>query len=216
MTDKAPGTRSEIQELVGRYYREHHAPTPFDPDHDPVRYAGRVFGEEEMRYLVDSSLDFYLTASRFTEEFEAGIADYLGCSDALFVNSGSSANLVALTTLTSPRLGDRRLKPGDEVITVAAGFPSTVAPIVQNGLMPVFVDVRLGDYNADPDQLRAAVSPRTRAIMLAHTLGVPFDLDTVMDLVEAHDLWLIEDNCDALGARHRDRLTGTFGHLATS
>jgi CDP-6-deoxy-D-xylo-4-hexulose-3-dehydrase len=218
VTDARPDaaeTRGEILDLVSRYYRERHAPPPFDPDRDPVRYAGRVFGEEELRSLVDSSLDFYLTASRFTEEFEAGIADYLGLSDALFVNSGSSANLVALTTLTSPKLGDRRLKPGDEVITVAAGFPSTVAPIVQNRLVPVFVDVRLGDYNADPDQLRAAVSPRTRAIMLAHTLGVPFDLDTVMELVEQHDLWLVEDNCDALGSRYRDRLTGTFGHLST-
>jgi CDP-6-deoxy-D-xylo-4-hexulose-3-dehydrase len=214
--DDAADTRRQVLELVGRFYRERHAPMPFDPARDPVRYAGRVFGEEEMRYLVDSSLDFYLTASRFTEQFEAGFADYLGVSDALFVNSGSSANLVALTTLTSPKIGDRRLQPGDEVITVAAGFPSTVSPILQNGLVPVFVDVRLGDYNADPDQLRAAVSPRTRAIMLAHTLGVPFDLDTVMELVEKHDLWLVEDNCDALGARHRGRLTGTFGHLATS
>jgi CDP-6-deoxy-D-xylo-4-hexulose-3-dehydrase len=212
----AAGTRGEILELVGRYYRERHAPQQFDPDRDPVRYAGRVFGEEELRFLVDSSLDFYLTASRYTEEFEAGIADYLGLSDALFVNSGSSANLVALTALTSPKLGERRLKPGDEVITVAAGFPSTVAPIVQNGLVPVFVDIRLCDYNADPEQLRAAVSPRTRAIMLAHTLGVPFDLDTVMELVDAHDLWFVEDNCDALGSRYGDRLTGTFGHLATS
>src|SRR5664279_2755439 len=219
VTDARPdaaGTRSEILGLVGRYYRERHVLPPFDPDRDSVHYAGRVFGEEEMRYLVDSSLDFYLTASRFTEEFEAGMAEYLGVSDALFVNSGSSANLVALTTLTSHKLGTRRLMPGDEVITVAAGFPSTVAPIVQNGLVPVFVDVRLGDYNADPGQLRAAVSPRTRAIMLAHTLGVPFDLDTVMELVEKHELWLVEDNCDALGSRFRDRLTGTFGHLATS
>ena len=165
----------------GSTYQEQFASRPFNPGRDLAHYAGRVFGEEEMRNLVDSSLDFYLTASRYTERFEAGVADYLGLSDALFVNSGSSANLVALTTLTSPKLGDRRLKPGDEVITVAAGFPSTVAPIVQNGLVPVFVDVRLGDYNADPDQLRAAVSPRTRAIMMAHTLGVPFDLDTVMD-----------------------------------
>jgi CDP-4-dehydro-6-deoxyglucose reductase, E1 len=219
MTDARDGpadTRTEILELTSRYYRERHAPKPFDPGRDSIRYAGRVFGEEEMRYLVDSSLDFYLTASRFTEQFEAGFADYLGLSDALFVNSGSSANLVALTTLTSPLLGDRRLKPGDEVITVAAGFPSTVAPIVQNGLVPVFVDVRLGDYSVDPDELRAAVSPRTRAIMLAHTLGVPFDLDTVMNIVQAHDLWFVEDNCDALGATHRGRLTGTFGHLATS
>ncbi len=214
--DGASDTRTEILELVGRYYRERHAPKPFDAGQDAVRYAGRVFGEEEMRLLVDSSLDFYLTASRYTEEFEAGVADYLGRSDALFVNSGSSANLVALTTLTSPKLGDRRLKPGDEVITVAAGFPSTVAPIVQNGLVPVFVDVRLGDYNADPDGLRAAISPRTRAIMVAHTLGVPFDLDTVMELVEKHDLWFVEDNCDALGSTYRDRLTGTYGHLATS
>jgi CDP-6-deoxy-D-xylo-4-hexulose-3-dehydrase len=214
--DDAEGTRNEILELVGRYYRERHSPRPFEPDSDPVRYAGRVFGEAEMRSLVDSSLDFYLTASRFTEQFEAGVAEYLGLSDALFVNSGSSANLVALTTVTSPLLGERRLKPGDEVITVAAGFPSTVAPIVQNGLVPVFVDVRLGDYNADPEGLRAAISPRTRAIMLAHTLGVPFDLDTVMELVTANDLWFIEDNCDALGSRFRDRLTGTFGHVATS
>jgi CDP-6-deoxy-D-xylo-4-hexulose-3-dehydrase len=206
--------RTEILDLVGKYHGERHAAKPFDPAHDPVHYAGRVFGEEELRYLVDSSLDFYLTASRFTEEFEAGIADYLGVSDALFVNSGSSANLVALTALTSPKLGERALRPGDEVITVAAGFPSTVAPIVQNGLVPVFVDVTLGDYNADPEQLRAAVGERTRAIMLAHTLGVPYDLDTVMELVEKHDLWLVEDDCDALGSRYRDRLTGTFGHLA--
>lgn len=214
--DEAAATRREILELVGRYYRERHAPAPFEPGRDPVRFAGRVFGAEELESLVDSSLDFYLTASRFTEQFEAGLADYLGLSEALFVNSGSSANLVALTSLTSPTLGERRLRPGDEVITVAAGFPSTVAPIVQNGLVPVFVDIRPSDHNADPEQLRAAVSSRTRAVMLAHTLGVPFDLDTVLDLVSAHDLWLVEDNCDALGSRYRGRLTGTFGHLATS
>ena len=211
----ADETRARILELVARYYRERHVRPPFDPEHDPVRYAGRVYGEQELLNLVEASLDFYLTAGRFTEEFEAGVADRLGLDEALLVNSGSSANLVALTALTSPTLSERRLRPGDEVITVAAGFPSTVAPIVQNGLVPVFVDVRLGDYNADPDQLRAAVTPRTRAIMLAHTLGVPFDLDTVMDLVRAHDLWLVEDNCDALGARFRGRLTGTFGHLST-
>lgn len=212
----AMGTRDEILALVSRYHGERHGARPFEPGRDPVRYAGRVFGPEEMQLLVDASLDFYLTASRFTEQFEAGVAEYLGLSDALFVNSGSSANLVALTALTSPKLDDRRLRAGDEVITVAAGFPSTVAPIVQNRLTPVFVDVRLGDYNADPEQLRAAISPRTRAIMLAHTLGVPFDLETVMDLVATHDLWLVEDNCDALGSRYRGRLTGSFGHLATS
>jgi CDP-6-deoxy-D-xylo-4-hexulose-3-dehydrase len=214
--EAAAETRDQILDLAGRYYRERHAPRPFDPDHDSVRYAGRVFGEAEIRALIDSSLDFYLTASRYTEAFEAGFADYLGLSDALFVNSGSSANLVALTTLTSPKLGDRRLQPGDEVVTVAAGFPSTVAPIVQNRLLPVFVDVRLGDYNVDPDELRAAISPRTKAIMLAHTLGVPFDVDAVLEVVQEHGLWFVEDNCDALGATYRDRLTGTFGHLATS
>ena len=212
----ATATREAILDLVARYARERHTPAPFDPARDPVRYAGRVFGEEELRALVDSALDFYLTASRFTEAFEAGFADYLGLGNALFVNSGSSANLAAVTALTSPRLGDRRLQPGDEVVTVAAGFPSTVSPIVQNRLVPVFVDVRLDDYNADPEALRAAVGPRTRAIVLAHTMGVPYDLDTVMDLVAAHDLWLVEDNCDALGSRYRGRLTGTFGHLATS
>ena len=212
----ATATREAILDLVARYARERHTPAPFDPARDPVRYAGRVFGEEELRALVDSALDFYLTASRFTEAFEAGFADYLGLGNALFVNSGSSANLAAVTALTSPRLGDRRLQPGDEVLTVAAGFPSTVSPIVQNRLVPVFVDVRLDDYNADPDALRAAVGPPTRAIVLAHTMGVPYDLDTVMDLVAAHDLWLVEDNCDALGSRYRGRLTGTFGHVATS
>jgi CDP-6-deoxy-D-xylo-4-hexulose-3-dehydrase len=215
MSDAA-ATRREILDLVGRYARERFAPAPFDPGRDAVRYAGRVFDERELTALVDSALDFYLTASRFTEAFEAGFADYLGLGDALFVNSGSSANLAAVTALTSPKLGDRRLRPGDEVVTVAAGFPSTVAPIVQNRMVPVFVDVRLDDYNADPDALREAIGPRTRAIMLAHTMGVPFDLDTVMELVKAHDLWLVEDNCDALGSRYRGRLTGTFGHVATS
>src|SRR5436190_503467 len=209
-SDDAAVTRDQILDLVSRYYTQRHARREFDPSRDSVRYAGRVFGEAEMRALVDSSLDFYLTASRYTEQFEAGFADYLGLSDALFVNSGSSANLVALTTLTSTKLGDRRLQPGDEVITVAAGFPSTVAPIIQNRLVPVFVDVRLGDYNVDPDQLRAAISPRTRAVMLAHALGVPFDLDTVMSLVEKHDLWFVEDTGDALGSLYHGRLTGTF------
>jgi len=139
----------------------------------------------------------------------------MGVSDALLVNSGSSANLVALTTLTSPKLGDRRLKPGDEVVTVAAGFPTTLGPILQNNLVPVFVDVNLGDYTGIADQLREAVGPKTRAIMMAHTMGVPFDLDVVGELAKQHDLWVVEDNCDALGSRYRGKLTGTFGHLAT-
>ena len=210
-------TREQILGLVKQYYQEKFAGTlrGFDPSRDLVHYAGRVFDAEEIVNLVDASLDFYLTANRYAERFEADFADYLGLSDALLVNSGSSANLVALTALTSPKLGERRLKPGDEVITVAAGFPSTVAPIVQNRLVPVFVDVNLGDYTAIPERLADAVTLKTRAIMMAHTMGVPFNLDAVMGLVKERDLWLIEDNCDALGSRYHGQLTGTFGHVAT-
>jgi CDP-6-deoxy-D-xylo-4-hexulose-3-dehydrase len=211
----AKALRAQIGSLVRQYYREQFSPGAFHPGSDLVHYAGRVFDAEELCALVDASLDFFLTANRYAERFEADFAEYLGVSNAILVNSGSSANLVALSTLTSPTLGERRLKPADEVITVAAGFPTTVAPILQNGLVPVFVDVTLGDYTANIDQVRAAIGPRTRAIMMAHTLGVPFDLDAVMDVAKRHDLWLIEDNCDALGSRFGGRLTGTFGHLAT-
>jgi CDP-4-dehydro-6-deoxyglucose reductase, E1 len=207
--------RQQILALVRDYYRAQFAGRRFDPAKDLVHYAGRVFDDEELCSLVDASLDFYLTANRYAERFEAEFAGYLSLSEALLVNSGSSANLVALTALTSPKLGERRLKPGDEVITVAAGFPTTVAPIIQNRLVPVFVDVNLGDYTAKPEALRDAVGPRTRAIMMAHTLGVPFDLDTVMSLVKEHDLWLIEDNCDALGSTYQGKLTGTFGHVSS-
>jgi CDP-6-deoxy-D-xylo-4-hexulose-3-dehydrase len=207
--------REQIAALVREYHQAQFGGRTFTPGKDLVHFAGRVFDEKELESLVDASLDFFLTANRYAERFEAEFAEYLGVGDAVLVNSGSSANLVALTALTSPKLGDRRLTPGDEVVTIAAGFPTTLAPIVQNGLVPVFVDVRLGDYNADPERLREAIGPRTRAIMMAHTLGVPFDLDTVMELAAKHDLWVIEDNCDALGSRYRDRFTGTFGHLAT-
>jgi CDP-6-deoxy-D-xylo-4-hexulose-3-dehydrase len=165
--------------------------------------------------LVDASLDFFLTAGRYAEEFEENFAEKLGVSHALLVNSGSSANLVALSALTSLKLGNRRLEPGDEVVTVAAGFPTTLAPILQNQLIPVFVDVSLGDYTAIPERIAQAVGPKTRAIMMAHTLGVPFDLDVVMELAKKHDLWVIEDNCDALGSAYRNRLTGSFGHIAS-
>lgn len=181
----------------------------------PIHYAGRVYDGRELANLIDASLDFFLTAGRYADEFERRFASYLGVPHVCLVNSGSSANLLALTALTSPKLGPRRLKPGDEVITVACGFPTTLAPIIQNRLTPVFVDVNLGDYNAIPDRLRKAVGPRTRAIMLAHTLGVPFPLDDAMRLAKKHNLWLVEDNCDALGARYRGKLTGTFGHLST-
>ena len=207
--------REQILALVEAYYQEKYSDRPFNPERDRIHFAGRVFDAEELVNLVDASLDFFLTANRYAEEFESSFAEFLGVSNALLVNSGSSANLVALTALTSPRLGDRRLKPGDEVLTVAAAFPTTVAPIIQNRLVPVFVDVNLGDYNAKPEQLAQAVGPKTRAIMMAHTLGVPFDLDAVLELVKEHDLWLVEDNCDALGSTYRGRLTGTYGHLAT-
>jgi CDP-6-deoxy-D-xylo-4-hexulose-3-dehydrase len=207
--------REQIDGLVRQYYQEQFSNRSFNPETDLVHYAGRVFDAEELSQLVDASLDFFLTANRYADRFEADFADYLGVSDALLVNSGSSANLVALTTLTSPKLGDRRLKPGDEVLTVAAGFPTTLGPILQNNLVPVFVDVNLGDYTGISDQLREAVGPKTRAIMMAHTMGVPFDLDVVGELAKKHDLWVVEDNCDALGSKYRGKLTGTFGHLAT-
>ena len=212
---RANELRQEILDLVRQYNRVKFAKKPFDPGHSLLHYAGRVFDEQELVNLVDASLDFYLTTNRYAEQFEADFADYFNLSNALLVNSGSSANLIALTSLTSPQLGKRALKPGDEVITVAAGFPTTVAPIVQNRLVPVFVDVNLGDYTAIPERLKQAISPKTRAIFMAHTLGVPFNLDVVMDLAAENDLWVIEDNCDALGSRYRERLTGTFGHIAT-
>ena len=208
-------TREDILKLVRKYYAEKFGTVRFNSDTDLVHYAGRVFDEQELVNLVDSSLDFFLTAGRYAEQFENRFAEYLGLSNAMLVNSGSSANLIALSALTSPKLGERRLKPGDEVITVAAGFPTTLAPIIQNQLIPVFVDVNLGDYTAIPERLEEAISPRTRAIFMAHTLGVPFNLDIVTELVKRHSLWLIEDNCDALGSRYHGKLTGTFGHLAT-
>lgn len=207
--------RRQILELVRQYYQERFAGSRFEPGRDLVHYAGRVFDDRELCNLVDASLDFNLTAGRYARRFEARLSEYLGLSNALLVNSGSSANLVAVTTLTSPKLGERQLQPGDEVVTVAAAFPTTVAPILQNQLVPVFVDISLGDYTAIPEQLAEAVGPRTRAIVLAHTLGVPFDLTVAQSLAQKHSMWLIEDNCDALGSRYIGRLTGTFGHLAT-
>ena len=207
--------RSKILDLVRDYYGERFAPKDFLPGRDLVHYAGRVFDGEELVNLVDAGLDFYLTANRYVDRFEKDFAAYLGINHALLVNSGSSANLIALTTLTSPLLRDRRLKPGDEVLTVACGFPTTLNPILQNQLTPVFVDVNLGDYTAIPERLAEAVTINTKAIMMAHTMGVPFDLDAVMEIVRKHRLWLIEDNCDALGSTYKGSLTGTFGHLST-
>jgi CDP-6-deoxy-D-xylo-4-hexulose-3-dehydrase len=207
--------RAEILKLVGEYYSERFTGHAFTPGIDLVHTGGRVFDADELVKLVDSSLDFFLTASRYADQFESEFAELFGTGNAFLVNSGSSANLLALTTLTSPKLAERRLRAGDEVITVAAGFPTTVAPIVQNRLVPVFVDVNLGDYTAISARIEEAIGPKTHAIMMAHTLGVPFDLDTVLRLAKEHDLWVVEDSCDALGSRYRGQLTGTFGDLAT-
>jgi len=207
--------RDEILAKVRDYHEATWGKRRFDPDQDAVPVSGRVFDSEELVMLVDSALDFWLTTGRYAAALERGLAGYLGLRHAMLTNSGSSANLLALSALTSPQLGDRRLKPGDEVITVAAGFPTTVNPILQNRLTPVFLDVSLQTGNVLPDRLEAAVGPRTGAVMLAHTLGNPFDLDAVQAVCKKHDLWLIEDNCDALGSTYRGRLTGTFGDLAT-
>jgi CDP-6-deoxy-D-xylo-4-hexulose-3-dehydrase len=206
--------RKQILEQVRQFHRADLRP-PFRPGEDPVRYAGRHFDERELANLVDASLDFWLTAGRYSDEFEAGLADYLGVPYTLLVNSGSSANLVAFSTLTSPKLKDRAIRPGDEVITVAAGFPTTVNPILQNGAVPVFVDVDLGTYVPTLESIEAALSPKTKAVMIAHTMGVPFRVRELRAWCDQHGMWLVEDNCDALGSRYDGQLTATFGDLAT-
>jgi CDP-6-deoxy-D-xylo-4-hexulose-3-dehydrase len=206
--------RAEIRERVRRLVRERLARATFEPGQSVVPYAGRIYDEAEVVAAVEASLDFWLTLGPYGERFERALATKVGARHALLVNSGSSANLVALSALTSPKL-DRPLVPGDEVITVAAGFPTTLNPILQNGCVPVFVDVMLRTHVADPNMIEAAVGPRTRAIMMAHTLGNPFDLDAVTDICRRHGLFLVEDNCDALGSLYHGRYTGTFGDLAT-
>jgi len=213
----AEAIRRQILQLVGEYQRSVAAARePFRPGISPVPCAGRVYDAAEMANLVESALDFWLTAGRFAAEFERRFAAFFGVRHAMLVNSGSSANLLALSALTSPKLGARRLRPGDEVITVAAGFPTTVNPSVQNRLIPVFVDIHIPTYNVDVARLEAARSPRTRAVMMAHTLGNPFDLAAVTDFCRRHDLWLIEDCCDAVGATFAGRGVGTFGDVATA
>lgn len=216
-TKRAQEIRQQILALTREYHAAQFAEKRvFEPGVSRVTYASRVFDEQEMENLVDSSLDFWLTYGRYSQEFESGLARFLGIKHALLVNSGSSANLLAFAALTSERLGARKVNPDDEVITVAAGFPTTVAPIVQYGAVPVFVDVTLGTYNIDVSQLDLALSPKTKAVMLAHTLGNPFDIDAVRSFCDANELWLIEDNCDALGGEYRGRKTGTFGDIGTS
>ncbi|HEY1494634.1 MAG TPA: lipopolysaccharide biosynthesis protein RfbH [Candidatus Solibacter sp.] len=216
MTERKQELRKQILDLVGEYCAEAFPSRPFVPGESSVPVSGKVFDGAEMRLLVDSSLDFWLTTGRFAEQFEKEFARWFGIRECVLVNSGSSANLVAVSALTSPKLGDRRLRPGDEVITLAAGFPTTVNPIIQNNLVPVFIDVHVPTYNVDVTQLEQALSPRTRALFFAHTLGNPFDLDAVKAFAARHDLWLIEDSCDAVGAVYRGRKVGTFGDLATT
>lgn len=212
--------REEIKKLVIQYYHQFkEKKNAFTPG-NRITYAARVFDEQEMCALTDATLDFWLTTGRFAEQFEKEFATWIGVKYAHLVNSGSSANLIAFSVLTAPELGKRQIKRGDEVITVACGFPTTVAPILQYGAVPVFVDVTVPQYNIDVSQLEKALSPRTKAVMIAHTLGNPFDLAAVKSFCDAHDLWLVEDNCDALGTKYtidgQTKFTGTWGDIGTS
>jgi CDP-6-deoxy-D-xylo-4-hexulose-3-dehydrase len=206
--------RSEIFEHVREFYASK-CQDVFIPGISQINYAGRIYDEKELISLVDASIDFWLTTGRYAEQFEKDLADFLGVKYCLLTNSGSSANLLAVSALTSPKLGEKKLKTGDEVITTACGFPSTLNPIIQNNLVPVFIDVDLGTYNIQVNQIEAAISEKTKAIVIPHTLGNPADLDTIMKIVKKYDLWFIEDNCDALGSRYNGKYTGTFGHIST-
>jgi CDP-6-deoxy-D-xylo-4-hexulose-3-dehydrase len=202
-------------EFIATELAERHPSQPFIPGESPIAVTGKVFGKEELSAAVEASLDFWLTAGPYTEKFESQFAKTVGMRHAFMVNSGSSANLLALTSLTSPKHGDRALRSGDEVLTVAAGFPTTVTPILQNNLVPVYIDVDLETYVANDEALENAIGPKTKAIMMAHTLGNPFNLDLVQKLAKKHDLWLIEDSCDALGGTYKGQNLGTFGDLST-
>lgn len=215
MVDKASQLRRQILDLAAQYFEVSSSSGEFIPGVSPVPVSGKVIDGDDVSAVVDSALDAWFTTGRFAENFERDLARFVGVRSASLVNSGSSANLLALTTLTSPKLGDRRLNPGDEVITVAAGFPTTVNPIFQNRLVPVFVDVTVPEYEIDVRHLEAALTPRTKAVFLAHTLGNVFDLEAVTAFTRKHKLWLIEDCCDALGSTYRGRNVGTFGDIAT-
>ena len=211
--------RQQILDLVKEYCQKYHKKAPYK-EGDRITYAARFYGEEEMLNLVDSSLEFWLTSGRYTDEFEKSFGEFLGVKHVALVNSGSSANLLAFMALTSHLLGDKRVKKGDEVITVAAGFPTTVTPIIQFGAVPVFVDITIPEYNIDVSMLEKAYSNKTKAVMMAHTLGNPFNIKAVKEFCDKHDLWLIEDNCDALGSKYVidgvEKYTGTIGDIGTS
>lgn len=210
---------NQILEIVSEYCKKYHAKKPY-ANGDRIPYASRVYDEKEMVNLIDSALEFWLTSGRYTDRFEAEICKYLGVKYCNFVNSGSSANLLAFMTLTSPLLGEKAIRPGDEIITVACGFPTTVAPVIQYGAVPVFVDMTIPQYNIDVSKLENALSDRTKAVVIAHTLGNPFDIEAVKEFCDKHKLWLIEDNCDALGSRYMYKgemlFTGTVGDIGTS
>lgn len=217
LSREAETLRQEILERVARYHElAFGGERPFNPGMSRIPYAGRVFDADELVRLVDASLEFWLTYGQYSQQLERELAEFLGVRYCHLVNSGSSANLLAFMALTAPSLGERRVQRGDEVITVAAGFPTTVAPIIQYGAVPVFVDVDLVTANVDVSRLETALSSKTKALMLAHTLGNPFDLGTVQRFCEQHGLWLVEDNCDALGSRYGGRYTGSFGDIGTS
>jgi CDP-6-deoxy-D-xylo-4-hexulose-3-dehydrase len=213
--NRAQALREQIAHLVDEYAAIALAPQPFQPGVSVMPPSGKVIGAEELKNMVEASLDGWLTTGRFNDEFEKRLAKFLGVEYLITVNSGSSANLVAFNTLTSHKLGDRAIKPGDEVIGVAAGFPTTVNPILQFGAVPVFVDVELGTYNIDASKIEAAIGPKTKAIMLAHTLGNPYNLEIITALCKKHNLWLVEDCCDALGSTYNGQLVGTFGDIGT-
>src|SRR3989339_625714 len=216
MEDKDKNLREKAIKAAIEYYEyKHKNKKDFAPG-DRIPYAGRVFDDKEITNLIDSSLDFWLTTGRYAEKFEKEFAKFIGVKYCSLVNSGSSANLLAFMAITSPKLGNKRINKGDEVITIAAGFPTTIAPVIQYGAIPVFVDVELPSYNIDCSQLAAALSDKTRAVFIAHTLGNPFDIDKVKAFCDKHNLWLIEDNCDSLGSQYHGRYTGSFGHFATS
>lgn len=207
--------KAQIINLVSQYGTLASQPIEYEPGKTVIPPAGKVIGAKEMQLMVEAALDGWLTTGHFNDEFEARLAKFLGAKHLITVNSGSSANLVAFSTLTSPELGERAIKPGDEVIGVAAGFPTTVNPILQFGAVPVFVDVELGTYNIDASQIEDAITPKTKAIMLAHTLGNPYNLDAIVALCKKHNLWLIEDCCDALGSTYNGKPVGTFGDIGT-
>ncbi len=213
--DQEKDLRREIFDRVRRLYQLRKEKLRFTPGETRINYAGRVYDENEMISLVDASLDFWLTAGRYAKQFEEDLAKFIGVKYCLLTNSGSSANLLAISALTSPKLGEKRLLPGDEVITTACGFPTTLNPIIQNNLIPVFIDVDLGTYNVQVDMIEEAITDKTKAIFVPHTLGNPVRLDKIIELVKEYDLWLVEDNCDALGSKYKGRYTGSFGHIST-